>query len=185
MITVADPVIRFNQLMTLPLVGMIEHGRAADAWRESRPTIHSKILGPHFEELARTWTRAHAPQETAVRIGAVGATEVPDPAARTKHEVDVLALAPGTPPRSAHARITLIGEAKATVQPRGPHDVERLEHIRGLLTDLGHRTDDAVLALYSLHGFHPDVRRAAAARRDLLLIDLAAPYGDAPVDGGV
>lgn len=183
-ITVADPVIRFNQLITLPLVGMIEHGRAADAWQESRPTFHSKILGPHFEELARTWTRAHAPQETAVRIGAVGATEVPDPAARTKHEVDVLALAPGTRPQSAHARITLIGEAKATVQPRGPHDVERLEHIRGLLTDLGHRTEDAVLALYSLHGFHPDVRRAAAARRDLLLIDLAALYGDAPVDGG-
>lgn len=182
-ITVADPVIRFNQLVTLPLVDMVEHGRAAQAWQESRPTFHSKILGPHFEELARHWTRAFAPDETALRIGAVGSTEVPDPAGRTKHEVDVLVLAPGERPQSAHARISLIGEAKATLQPRGLHDVERLEHIRTRLTDLGHHTADAALALYSLHGFHSDVHQAAARRHDLLLIDLAALYGDEPAQG--
>jgi len=80
-------------------------------------------------------------------------------------------------------RISLIGEAKATVQPRGPHDVERLEHIRARLGDLGHHAGDAVLALYSLHGFHPDVQRAAARRTDLLLIDLAALYGDGSAQG--
>jgi hypothetical protein len=77
----------------------------------------------------------------------------------------------------------MIGEAKATIQPRGLHDVERLEHIRTRMADLGHRTKDAALALYSLHGFHPDVLQAAARRSDLLLIDLAALYGDAPVQG--
>ncbi len=97
-ITVADPVIRFNQLITLPLVDMVEHGRARQAWQESRPTFHSKILGPHFEELARRWTRAFAPDETTIRAGVVGSTEVPDPSAKTKHEVDVLALAPGERP---------------------------------------------------------------------------------------
>jgi hypothetical protein len=51
------------------------------------------------------------------------------------------------------------------------------------MADLGHHTKDAALALYSLHGFHPDVLQAAARRSDLLLIDLAALYGDAPVRG--
>jgi uncharacterized protein len=117
-ITVADPVIRFNQLITLPLVDMIEHRRARQAWRESRPTFHSKILGPHFEGLARQWTRSFAPDEAGLRAGVAGTTQVPDPQARTTHEVDVLALAPGERPQSAHARIALIGEAKAkaTVQ---------------------------------------------------------------------
>jgi AAA+ ATPase superfamily predicted ATPase len=184
-ITVADPVVRFNQLITLPLVDMVEHGRAETAWQESRPTFHSKILGPHFEDLARKWTRAFAPVETPLRLGTVGATEVPDRAGRTKHEVDVLALAPGERPQSSHSRIALIGEAKATIQPRGLQDVERLEHIRALLADLGHHTEEAALALYSLHGFRPDVQQAAADRRDLLLVDLAALYGDAtPLGGG-
>ncbi|MGH7882849.1 MAG: AAA family ATPase [Candidatus Dormibacteraceae bacterium] len=182
-ITVADPIIRFNQLITLPLVDMIEHGRARYAWQQSRPTFHSKILGPHFEELARQWTRSFAPDETALCSGAVGSTEVPDPAMKTKHEVDVLALAPGERPQSAHTRIALIGEAKVTIQPRGLHDIERLEHIRTLLADLGHHTDAAVLALYSLHGFHPDAQQAARNRPDLLLVDLAAMYGDGPVHG--
>ncbi|MEO3784931.1 ATP-binding protein [Actinocorallia sp. B10E7] len=183
-ITVADPVIRFNQLITLPLVDMIEHDRARQAWEESRPTFHSKILGPHFEELARRWTRAFVPDETPLHTGAVGSTEVPDPSAKTKHEVDVLALAPGERPRTAHTRIALIGEAKATIQPRGPHDVTRLEHIRDLLAAQGHHTADTTLALYSLHGFHPDLQRAAAHRPDLLLIDLASLYGCGPVFGG-
>ncbi len=95
----------------------------------------------------------------------------------------MLALAPGERPQSAHTRIALIGEAKATIAPRGLHDVERLEHIRTLLADLGHHTHDATLALYSLHGFHPDVLQAASHRPDLLLIDLAAMYGDGPVHG--
>src|SRR5262249_45307577 len=52
-ITVADPVIRFNQLITLPLVDMVEHGRAREAWRGTRPTLPPKILGPPLEGLRR------------------------------------------------------------------------------------------------------------------------------------
>jgi AAA+ ATPase superfamily predicted ATPase len=183
-ITVADPVIRFNQLITLPLVDLVEHGRGQQAWYDSRQTFHSKILGPHFEETAREWTRSFAFDEAPVRFGAVGSAEIADPAARTKHEVDVLALAPGERPQSSHAAIALVGEAKTTVQPRGMRDVERLERIRDLLADQGHRSHDAVLALYSLHGFHPDVLQAAARRPDLLLIDIDGLYGDRPVRGG-
>ncbi|MGW4511765.1 hypothetical protein ACWEO4_07160 [Streptomyces sp. NPDC004393] len=42
---------------------------------------------------------------------------------RAKHEVDVLALPSGERPQSPRATIALIGEAKATVQPRGPKDL--------------------------------------------------------------
>jgi hypothetical protein len=151
---------------------------------DSRPTFSSKILGPHFEELCRLWTRAHAATESGVDLGVVGGAEVPDRVARTKHELDVVALAPGERPQRSATRIALIGEAKATVMPRGLHDVERLEHVRGLLDGLGHPTASSTLALFSLHGFHQDVIRAAAERHDLLLVDLAALYGDGQVLGG-
>jgi DNA-binding transcriptional ArsR family regulator len=183
-ITVADPVIRFNQLVTLPMVDLIEHDRAQIAWHDSRPTYQSKILGPHFEQIAREWTRAFSYDEAPVRVGAVGSTEVADPAARTKHEVDVVGLAPGQRPRSAHAQIALLGEAKATQQPPGLRDVERLERIRDLLADLGHHSHDAALALFSLAGFHSDVVEAASHRSDLLLIDIDTLYGYRPVVGG-
>src|SRR5262249_9025011 len=171
-ITVADPVIRFNQLITLPLVDMVEHGRAREAWREARPTLHSKLLGPPFEGPTRPRARSLAPHAAGLRAGVVGTTQVPDPQARTTHEVDVLTLAAGERPQSAHARIALIGEAEATIQPRGLPDVRRLEHIRDLLTGLGHRTEHTALASFSLHGFHSDVHQAAARRKDLLLIEL-------------
>ncbi|MBV9022916.1 MAG: ATP-binding protein [Streptomycetaceae bacterium] len=185
MISVADPVIRFNQLITLPMVDLVERRRGAQVWQSSRPTYHSKILGPHFEETAREWARSFATDETDLPLGTVGAAEIADPVGRTKHEVDVLALAPGERPHSPRAAIALIGEAKATVQPRGLKDLERLEHIRTLLSDQGHRLDDAVFALFSLHGFHQDVIAAAARRRDVLLVDIDALYGDGPILGWI
>jgi hypothetical protein len=136
-------------LITLPTVALVERRRGAQVWQSSRPTYHSKILGPHFEETAREWARSFALDETGLSLGAVGTAEIADPAARTKHEVDLLALAPGERPQSPRASIILIGEAKATVQPRGLKDLERLEHNRALLADQGHRPEDAILALFS------------------------------------
>jgi hypothetical protein len=72
------------------------------------------------------------------------------------------------------------GEAKATVSPRGLADVERLEHIRALLAEQGHRTQDAVLALFSLHGFDRNLLAAAEQRSDLLLVELDTLYGQQP-----
>lgn len=41
-----------------------------------------------------------------------GMCEVPDPAARTKREIDVLALALGQRPHNPRAQIAVIGEAR-------------------------------------------------------------------------
>lgn len=140
-ITLADPVIRFNQLITLPQAASVEQGFAEQIWQASAPTFHSKILGPHFEDLARDWTRRFAHTVLPDGLpGPVGTTEVADPAARTKHEVDVMALALGERPQSPRARIALLGEAKATAAPRGTGDLERLEHIRALLAEQGYDT---------------------------------------------
>jgi hypothetical protein len=177
-ITLADPVIRFNQLITLPQAATVEQGFAEQAWQAATTTFNSKILGPHFEDLARTFTRRYAHTLLPGGLpGPVGTTEVADPAARRKHEVDVLALALGERPQAPRARIALIGEAKATAARRGTGDLQRLEHIRGLLTGQGYDTTGATLALFSLHGFYPDLVELAARRDDLLLVDLPVLYG--------
>lgn len=159
-------------------------GRTAEAWRHAQPTFQAKILGPHFEELARDWAMRFASEEAALPIGTVGSATISDPAGRTRHEIDVLALAPGVRPNSSNAAITLIGEAKATVAQREPRDLERLEHLRGLLTEQGHQASDAVLALFSLNGFRPELRKAAARRQDVMLVDTTALYGDTPATRG-
>lgn len=93
-ITLADPVIRFNQLITLPQAAAVEQGFAEEVWRQAAPTFNSKILGPHFEDLARDFTRRYAHTLLPAGLpGPLGTTEVADQAARTKHEVDVIALA--------------------------------------------------------------------------------------------
>ncbi|GGQ27994.1 AAA family ATPase [Streptosporangium pseudovulgare] len=178
-ITLADPVIRFNQLITLPQASVIDQGFAAEAWKVSAPTFNSKILGPHFEALAREWTRRYAHEILPDGLpGDVGTCEFTDQAARTKHEIDVLALALGQLPRHPRARIAVIGEAKATLDRRGGTDLARLEHLRAALSRQGHETDRAVLTLFSMSGFHPDLVATAARRSDVLLVDLAALYGD-------
>jgi hypothetical protein len=182
-ISVTDPVIRFNQLITLPAVDMVERFRGQQVWDSSRPTYHSKILGPHFEETAREWVRSHAVDETSLDLGPVGSAEVPDPTARSKHEVDVIALAGGERPQNPRSTIAFIGEAKATVQPRAPKDLERLEHIQALLSQQGHHSENAVLALFSLNGFQADLLDAVTRRRDVLLIDINALYGSGSAKG--
>lgn len=73
--------------------------------------------------------------------------------------------------------IALIGEAKATAARRGTGGLQRLEHVRALLTDQGYDTTGTTLALFSLHDFYPDLVGSAAGRDDLLLVDLATLYG--------
>ncbi|WP_034267035.1 MarR family winged helix-turn-helix transcriptional regulator [Actinospica robiniae] len=76
-LTLTDPIVRFNQLIALPYAPLIEDGHAADAWPAGRPTFHAKILGPHFEELTRVWTRRYTRDEAeGLEIGPVGAAGI-------------------------------------------------------------------------------------------------------------
>jgi hypothetical protein len=99
-LSVADPVIRFNQLITVPSTELLERRLGQQVWDGASATFHSQILGPHFEELARDWARHYAQTEIGIDPGAVGTTDIHDVAGRAKHELDVVALAPGEKPRT-------------------------------------------------------------------------------------
>lgn len=74
-----------------PYWGDLERpGRAAAVWRRAQPTFHSKVIGPHFENLCREWARWYAAPETLGGYpNRVAAGVVNDPAARTSHEIDL------------------------------------------------------------------------------------------------
>ncbi|GGJ95382.1 ATPase AAA [Pilimelia anulata] len=169
-LTLADPIVRFHHAVTVPRYELVETGGAAAAWRDARPAYSARVVGPHFEYLAREWLRRHAPAELRERSGLIAAAVVRDTRGRAQHEIDVLGLRSG----GRRAEVTVIGEAKATVVPRGHADIDRLDRIRAVLSDRGHRTDRTRLVLFSMYGFAEGLRRTAPTRADLLLVDLAA-----------
>ncbi|GIH78497.1 ATPase AAA [Planobispora longispora] len=174
-ITVADPVIRFHNLITVPNRDLIETGASPQAWRESQPTFVSRILGPHFEECSREWLRRHATSSILGETRTIASTVINDRGGRAKHEIDVIALTPG----SDRATVGLIGEAKATLVRRGPADLERLERLKTALHDQGHDVTGARLGLFSMEGFHPDLVTVARRRGDVLLVDLPSLFDQA------
>lgn len=175
-ITVADPIVRFHNLVVRPNLLDLEMRHTREVWERAQATFASKVLGPHFEELAREWTRRHARERGLDDIGQVGTTEVACREHRG-HEVDVIAIDRSSIARNRNAKITLLGEAKATDRLRTTADVQRLEHIRDLLAGLGWDVEDAQLALFSRSGFAPGL---SSAPDRLHLIDLAAMYAAGP-----
>ncbi|MEU8361908.1 ATP-binding protein [Nonomuraea sp. NPDC048882] len=163
-ITVVDPIVRFHNLITVPQRDLVDTGQSAQAWQRSRPTFVARVLGPHFEQCARDWLRGQA--EFRGEAGLVAATVVNDQKGRAKHEIDVVAL----DKRAGRAKITVVGEAKATVTRRTMADLERLDGLKTVLAGHGHDTEPAVLALFSLEGFQPDLVEAARRRGDVLLV---------------
>ncbi|MGW2147719.1 ATP-binding protein [Nonomuraea bangladeshensis] len=183
-ITVADPIIRFHNLITVAQHDLVEIGQSAEAWRRSRPTFVARVLGPHFESCARAWLRARADPALRGHAGLVTSTVVNDRKGQAKHEIDVVAL----DKRAGRAEIALVGEAKATLLRRSVADLDRLDRLKALLAEQGHDAGKAVLALFSMEGFQPDLVDLARRRGDVLLVDLAAVAGcgePAVVPGGV
>ena len=170
---VADPIIRFAMLVVRPRQDLYEERRAATAWAASQDAFSTRVLGPHFEELAREWTRRFAsPATLGAPAGITGHAVINDPAGRAQHEVDVLVLAPEEQRHARQAVITALGEAKATRRPRALDDLARRGHIRSLLVDRGHDAGAARLLLFSRSGFGSELVTAAHDRRDVALVDL-------------
>ncbi|MGI5283689.1 AAA family ATPase [Nonomuraea polychroma] len=174
MITVADPAVRFHQLIVLQNLKQLQIREARTVWEGSQKTFRDKILGPHFEEMARTWTYWYADQAGLDDIGAVGTTEIACREHRG-HEIDVLAISKSSMARTKSARITLIGEAKCTSKPRTTDDLHRLEHIRDLLVGLGRDAAGASFAIFSHEGFAADLEAAASGGR-VQLLDIESMY---------
>ncbi|MEO3790640.1 ATP-binding protein [Nonomuraea sp. B10E15] len=173
-ITIADPTVRFHNLIVQPNVSALEMRQAGVVWDRSRKTFSDKILGPHFEEAARTWVRWHGAETGLDDIGHVGTTEVACREHRG-HEVDIMAVSRTALPRSKSARITLIGEAKCTNKARTMADLHRLRHLRELLLSLGWDAGDASFVLFSQDGFSSDLETAASDGQ-VHLLDLETMY---------
>jgi len=178
-ITLADPIVRFHNLIAVRQHDLVETGRSVQAWQAAQPTFTSQILGPHFEHCARDWVRRTG---DPIRGGSVGggagtvaATVVNDRAGRARHEIDVVALdrAAG----GGRTVIRVIGEAKATITRRGLSELHRLERLKALLHDEGHDTTDARLVVFSMAGFHPELLALAGQRPDVHLVDLPTLLG--------
>jgi hypothetical protein len=177
-VTVADPMVRFHQLVIEPYLADLEAGRAREVWTEAAHTVDSKIYGPHFEALAGEWVAQYGADEAGLAVGPVGQTVIPCREHKTGHEVDVLALARGARARTPGAQVAFIGEAKHRDRRPGLAELRSLQHRRELLTMAGHDASDAVLGLFSASGFTGDLQaEAAGSLGKILLAPLEMLYG--------
>jgi uncharacterized protein len=164
----ADPFISFHDAIIRPSRTRIRRRQQRVVWMESEATWKSQIIGPHFERLCREATLRYGLEFGLQSVADVGATSIADAKRRRSHELDLVAT-------TSSGDIIAIGEAKYTSTPRGPADLERLEHIRSLLPSATDR--QSALLLFSANGFDRNLVRSASTRSDIELIDIARLYG--------
>ena len=162
---VAEPIIRFYQLVIAPNEARLGRRLGQAVWAEVAATVRSRIYRPHLETLAREWVGFYAsPETTGGPPARVGRTEVPCPEHRVRHEVDVVTL--------SGDRVVSLGEVKAGNQPVPVDELSRLVHLRDLLP----RASGARLLLFSLAGFDDDLEKAARQNGAVELVDLERLY---------
>jgi hypothetical protein len=175
LLRVSDPILRFNYAVVRPDRARFEARQTAAAWRDAEQRFRSQVVGPHFEALAREWTRGYAsPATVGGQAKRVGFVKVDSALEGRGYELDVVVEGAG-PQAGGRVPILALGEAKAGDRPRTVADLARLERLRG---ELSKRADavGAKLLLFGRSGFDADLRRAAAGRADVELVDLARLY---------
>lgn len=172
----ADPIIRFAEVVIEPHRSLLEERDTASAWRVSAPAYSSMILGPHFEHLARVWTGKYSGVRFGLPIGEVGPAVVNDVKGKAQHEIDVFAIERGRRVHDDNAPVLVLGEAKSTNRKRTVSDLARLDRIRATLVEAGTDAASAALVLFSRDGFDANLQSAAAARQDVHLVTLDDMY---------
>jgi hypothetical protein len=153
----ADPHLRMWLAIIGPYRSLLQAGRGEEVWQRVRDTTwRSQVLGPRWESVVRAHV-ARSSAGVAGPIDLVGSTTVSDRAARTTHEVDVVAV--------RGRDVVAIGEAK--LRHLGLADLDRLRRIRDLLT-----APNAQILLASAQGIDDDARNAA----DVTTIEPADVY---------
>lgn len=167
---VTEPLITFYEVVMRPEWFRLEAGYQDQVWHDQRPDFFSRVLGPHFESLCRSFVPVVGRSPFGGPVGEVGSGVVNDAANRTQIEIDVVVLAPPEP--GERRRILSLGEAKWS-ETMTPRHAARLARARDLLAP-NFDVTDCVLACYSAAGFSDDLRAAAGPR--LQLISLADVY---------
>jgi uncharacterized protein len=140
----ADPHLRAWLTIIGPHRSRLQAGHGAAVWARLRGTTwRSQVLGPRWESVVRDHlTRAQDRRLDAIDL--VGSTTVSDRAARTSHEVNIVAM--------RGREVVALGEAK--LRPLGRTDLDRLRRIRTLLG-----AGDARIVLASTAGIEAEARR--------------------------
>ena len=132
---IAEPLITFYHAVMRPIWSDLEHTRdASRLWQRSQRRFTSNVLGPHFEQICRYWTRHFAAEETVGGIPVrVESGTVHDVQRKANHQLNavVFGLADEGP-----EPVIAIGEAKWNEAVSMTH-LDRLRRIRGLLTAQG------------------------------------------------
>ena len=155
---ITEPLISFYHAVMRPEWTRLERpGQAGTVWADARARFDSSVLGPHFEQLCRTWATRFADDAThGGRAAAVSSGVANDAARRRSWEVDVAV-------RSADGRLLSLGEVKWG-QVMGMDHLDRLRRIQQLLvTQDREGAERARLVCYSGAGFTDELR---AAERD-------------------
>ncbi|MPZ66032.1 MAG: ATP-binding protein [Pseudonocardiaceae bacterium] len=156
---IADPYLRFHYAVARPRRDRLRRPDGArQVWRDQQETYRAQVLGPTFEEMARTWVRHFAaPERLGGEVSEVGRTVVNDRSARRSYEVDVVAIGPAAD--NGRRELRVLGEAKVG-QRLGHSALGKLGRVRELLTEQFDTTRTRLAVLRrGLRG------RAAAARR--------------------
>jgi uncharacterized protein len=183
---ISEPLITFYHAVMRPIWSDLEHTRdAGGLWRRSQRRFASNVLGPHFEQLCRYWTRHLAAEETVGGIPVrVQAGTVNDAGGRTNHQLDVVVFGLDDEGREP---VIAIGEAKWGEVMDVPH-LERLRRIRGLLAAQGRPgAGGARLLCFGGAGFTEGLSREAGRQDDVVLIgptDLYRMRSAGPLLGG-
>jgi DNA-binding MarR family transcriptional regulator len=172
---IADAMLRFQHAVVRPDSRRFESRQTLSAWSDARARFESGVVGPAFEEVARTWTSRYASARTLSGTpGRVGSTVVNDSQGRSRLEIDVVAVEA----RSndvAIPTLLLVGEAKSGPDRRGMADLHRLERARELLAGRA-RVEGTRLAIFAAGGFTADLEAEARGRSDVVLVDLERLY---------
>lgn len=167
---VTEPLITFYEVVMRPQWFRLETDYPDQVWRDQRPDFLSRVVGPHFESLCRSFVPLEGHGLFGGPIGDVGTGIVNDAPNKTQIQIDVAVLAPPEPQQ--RRRILSLGEAKWG-EIMTPHHVARLARARELLA-ANFDVTDCVLACYSGAGFSADLRSAAGPH--LALISLSDLY---------
>jgi hypothetical protein len=164
---VTEPLINFYEAVMRPDWYRLESGQAEAVWRDQRPGFLSRVVGPHFESICRSFASIADSSIFGGPPGQVGSGVVNDPATKSQIEIDVAVFAPDEPGRPR--RILSLGEAKWGEVMSRSH-VERLGRARDLLS-ASFDTTACGLACYSAAGFSDELRTSDDPRLVLVWLD--------------
>lgn len=169
---IAEPLVTFYEAMQRPDWVDWERGRNPEQlWARRQHRFESNVLGPHFEEICRSWVAEYSPEGLfGGHVGTVGSGTVNDSRQKKSHEVDIVVF--GEHSEGSDGLLS-IGEVKWN-DVMGLGHLERLRRIRELLSEK-FDTSRTRLACYSAAGFMPSLREAAESG-DVVLVELEDLY---------